>query len=96
MVIENFSFEIVPKKDVLILNLIKELPWNKATLSNDIPVSVLKDYIYCIRNGNFPKIIKKSEVTPLFKKGDPATKPDYRPVSPLSNFSKIVQKLIYV
>ena len=36
---ENFSFEAVSKKDVL--DLIKELPGNKATVSNDIPVSVL-------------------------------------------------------
>ena len=38
---ENFSFETVSKKDVL--NLIKELPENKATVSKDIPVSVLKE-----------------------------------------------------
>ena len=36
---ENFSFETVSKKDVL--DLIKELPKNKATVSNDITVSVV-------------------------------------------------------
>ena len=38
-----FSFETVLKKDVL--NLITELPRNKATVSNDIPVLVLKESI---------------------------------------------------
>ena len=32
---------------------------------------------------------------PIFKKGDPTSKKDYRPVSTLSNFSKIFEKLIY-
>ena len=37
---KNFSFETVSKKDVL--GLIKKLPGNKATVSNDIPLSVHK------------------------------------------------------
>ena len=38
---KTFSFEAVSKKDVL--DLIKQPPGNKATVSNDIPVSVLKE-----------------------------------------------------
>ena len=68
---KDFSFETVSNKDVL--NLIKELPGNKATVSNDIPVSVLKESVSayyekltnifdnCIRSGTFPKILKKAE-----------------------------------
>ena len=33
---------------------------------------------------------------PVFKKGDPTSKTDYRPMSTLSNFSKIFEKLIYL
>ena len=103
---ETFSFETISKKDVL--NLIKQLPGNKATVSNDIPVSVLKESVSayyekltdifnnCIRSGTFPEILKKSEVTPVFKKGDPTSKTDYRPVSALSSFSKIFEKLFYL
>ena len=40
---KNFSFETVFRKDVL--NLIKELPGNKAIVSNDIPVAVFKESI---------------------------------------------------
>ena len=40
---ENFSFETVSKEDIL--DSIKELPGNKATVSNDIPVSVFKESV---------------------------------------------------
>ena len=43
---ENFSFETVSKKDAL--DLIKELPGNKATVLNDIPVSVLKKSVFAV------------------------------------------------
>ena len=88
--------------------MIKQLPGNKATVSNDIPVSVLKESVSayyekltdifdnCIRSSHFPLILKKSEVTPVFKKGNPTSKTDHRPVSTLSNFSKIFEKLIYL
>ena len=49
-----------------------------------------------IRSGLFPEILKKSEVTPVFKKGDPTSKTNYLPVSTLSDFSKIFEKLIYL
>ena len=37
---KTFSFETFSRKDVS--DLIKQLPGNKNTVSNDIPVSVLK------------------------------------------------------
>ena len=81
---------------------------NKATVSNDTPVSVLKKSVSnyykkltdifnnCIRSGFFPEILKKYEVTPVFKKADPTSKTVYRPVSTLSNFSKLFKKFIYL
>ena len=101
---ENFSFETISKKHVL--DLMKQLPGNKATVSKDVPVSVLKEFVSayykklsdilndCIRSGTFPEILKKSEVTPVFKKDDPTSKIDYRPVITLSNFSKFFEKLV--
>ena len=80
-------------KDVF--NLIKQLHGNKATVSNDIPVSVLKESVSayyekltnifnnCIRTGTFLEILKKSEVIPVFKEGDPISEANYRPVSTL-------------
>ena len=64
---EIFSFETVSKKDVL--NLIKELPGNKATVSNNNPVSELQYSLFLaivknllifmtVRSGTFPEILK--------------------------------------
>ena len=44
-----------------------------------------------MRSGTFPEILKKYEVTPVFKKGDPTSKTDYRSVGTLSSFSKIFE-----
>ena len=104
MVTKLFFFETISKEDIL--DYIKQLPGN--TVSNDTPVSVHSESVSayyekltdifnnCIRSGTFPEILKKSEVTPVFKKGDPTSKTGYRPVSTLSNFSKIFEKLIYL
>ena len=43
----------------------------------------------------FPNILKKAEVTPVYKKFDMNDKQNYRPVSTLSNLSKVFKKLIY-
>ena len=37
--------------------------------------------------GTFPDILKKAEVTPVYKKDDMNDKQNYRPVSTLSNLS---------
>ena len=88
--------------------MIKEPPGNKATVSNYIPVSVLKESVSvyyeiltdvfnnCVRRGTFSEILKKAEVIPVFKRGNPTSKIDYRPVSTFSNFSKILEKNIYL
>ena len=83
----KFSFDTVSKKDVL--NLIKGLPGNKATVSNDIQVSAYYEKlgdisIKCIRSGFFLEILKETEVTPVLKKVIQHQK--HRPVSTLSSF----------
>ena len=46
-------------------------------------------------SGNFLDILKCAYITPYIKKGDTTNKSNYRPISTLSNFSKIFEKLIY-
>jgi hypothetical protein len=43
---------------------------------------------------SFPDCLKKSLIIPTFKKGDANDKNNYRPVSLLSIFSKIFEKLM--
>ena len=73
----------------------------------DIPMAAIKNATHayshrltiifnnCIRNGRFPDILKYADITSVFKKGDTTDRRNYRPISTLSNFSKIFEKLIY-
>ena len=76
-----------------------------STDCNDLSMSVLKrimDTIVkpftCIcnlsfRNGVFPNQMKKAKVIPVFKAGNKQHFTNYRPISLLSQFSKILEKL---
>ena len=46
-------------------------------------------------SGIVPSHVKIANVTPIFKKGDPLSIGNYRPISMLSVFSKIIEKLMY-
>lgn len=48
-----------------------------------------------IKTGIWPKHLKKSEVIPLHKAGPRDTMNNYRPISLISNFAKIYEKIIY-
>ena len=88
-------------------NAIKDLPTNISTISGDIPINILKQYpqIYSknladifnesIKIGKFPDILKKAEATPVYKKDNMNDKQEYRPVSTLSNLSKVFEKLTH-
>ena len=45
--------------------------------------------------GIFPTILKSGMITPVFKKGDSRYFDNYRPVSTLPVFGKILDKLMY-
>ena len=48
------------------------------------------------RNSDFPSKLKKANVTPVFKKGDRNSKDNYRPVSILSNVSKVLERFMFL
>ena len=101
----SFSFTLFSKEDIV--KAIKSLSSNKASPIEDIPIKILKNSIHiysekltnifneCLINGKFPDTLKRADVTPIFKKGNDNEKENYRPVSMLSTFSKVFEKLLF-
>ena len=46
-------------------------------------------------SGTFPSVLKTDILSPVHKKGNPQQFDNYRPISTLSIFSKLFEKLIY-
>lgn len=89
-----------------LLEIVKELRINSAPGCDNITVrdvQNLGEYIIpilvrlineTIQRGVFPTELKMSKITPLFKSGDRKCMNNYRPISVVSVFSKILEKLI--
>ena len=96
-----FLDECTPEE---ILKIISELENGK---SSDVPIRVIKKSAHVISGilgqyfnilmaeGVFPDVLKTGRVTPIFKKGNPEDIGNYRPVSTLPIFGKILEKIIY-
>ena len=87
-----------------IKNIIKSL---KLKNYDEIPPRILKVSLpniispiiyFCnkaMSSGIFPTWLKFSQIVPIFKKGDKDKLTNYRPISLLTAFSKIFEKVIY-
>ena len=96
---------VIPEEKIL--NIIRSLNPNKAhgwdeisvrmiKLSDDALVLPLKTiFINCLRRGLFPEIWKHANVVPVHKKNEKNVKGNYRPISLLPIFGKILEKLIF-
>ena len=49
-----------------------------------------------IETGVFPNCLKIAEVIPIYKKGDQNMPTNYRPISLLSQFDKIFEKMLFL
>ena len=86
---------------------INNLKTNKATQSTNIPAKLIKessdifgDFIFgnynnCASHSFFPNSFKNLIITPVHKKGAKTSKDNYRPVSILSNISKLCVSLMF-
>jgi hypothetical protein len=105
MVIQKY-FIFKPVESTYVLKLLKTLNAKKSTGFDHIPPKVAKlspesfsIYLSSIINNafksnTFPNDMKKSEVSPLYKKKDHMCKENYRPISIISVFSKVMETLI--
>ena len=87
-----------------IAKIIADLENGKAS---DISIPLLKnfsplilDYLVLfynqfINHGIFPGVLKRGSITPIYKKGDSRFLDNYRPVSTIPIFGKILEKIIY-
>ena len=71
-------------------------PIKYIKLSSSIIAPVItKIFNICIEMGVFPQSLKWAEIVPVFKKGDKTKEGNYRPISLLSPFSKILERHLY-
>ena len=102
----NFFFT-APSTSYQISDIISTLKSGKSLGPNSIPMKILKSLSSLIssplfqiinesfQSGVFPEKLKLAKVIPLFKKACPLTASNYRPISLLSVFSKITEKVMY-
>ena len=100
------SFSISPCTVNEVSNVIQSLKNGKSSGPNSIPVKLLKILNHPISSvlsvlinesfstGIFPDKLKMAKVIPIFKKGLKTKTCNYRPISLLSIFSKIFEKLM--
>ena len=101
----QFSFTVVEYDDIL--KKVKKLNTSKTSQQSDIPTKVLREndeffakffhenFNLCIDVDIFPSDLKIADATPTYKKKSKYSKDNYRPVSILSNISKIYERCIY-
>ena len=101
------SLYFKPTTEDEVIKIIKNLNNGKSLGPNSIPIRILKynDTILSkplskiinlsLKQGVFPHLCKSAKVLPLFKKGDHLDCNNYRPISLLSIFSKIFEKIVY-
>ena len=99
-----FLFQCSPQD---VYNEIAILKIKKATRTSDIETKfnkyanpVISKFVsdlfnFCLKEGVYPDSLKVAKVIPIFKKGEQDKTTNYRPISLLSQFNKIFERLLY-
>jgi Reverse transcriptase (RNA-dependent DNA polymerase) len=90
-----------------VLHVIRSLNNGSSSGYDEIPVGLIKNcsstilsslvatFNVSLRSCEFPNCLKISRTVPIYKSGEKSNVSNYRPISVLTNFSKIFEKLIY-
>ena len=86
---------------------ILNLSVSKACQDTDIPSKIVKEntdnfsstlhssFNRFVINSEFPSLLKQDNITPVFKKAERYSTDNYRPVSILTNVSKIFERCMF-
>ena len=86
---------------------IKEMKDNEVLCPNSIRTKILKVHSktlskplaelinLSLNQGKFPTILKIAEVIPIHKRGHKSECDNYKPISLISNISKLIEKTVY-
>lgn len=100
-----YSMFLTPADESEIISIAKTFKNSYSTGPDNLSTFILKPVIHLLakplaylvnlsfETGLFPKILKQSKVTPVFKKGEKMNKNNYRPISLNSVFSKIFERI---
>ena len=103
--LNSFFLDAVTEDEIE--SIIGNLNSRKTIGPNSIPTRILKEFENMLKTpltviinisfqtGIFPEQCKIAHITSVFKKGDTLDSSNYRPVSLLSNISKILEKAMY-
>lgn len=98
-----YLFEVLEPE---LLSIVRTMKNKNSSGHDEIPITVIKHHIdsiikplsYIINNvfkaGIFPDDLKKSLVKPYFKKGNSEDFSNYRPISLITSFAKIIEKIL--
>ena len=99
------SYQPITEEEIRLA--IQKLKPSKCCGADQIPAFIVKGcvdtivkpllhiYNLCLQFSTFPSIWKVSKVIPLFKKGDRRLGKNYRPISLINTFSKIIESILH-
>lgn len=103
-VVNNFVF--APVTPPLLQDIVNKLKPKKSTGTDNISTKLLKEilpiitiplchiYNLSLQTGFIPNRFKIAKVIPVYKSGDKHLYTNYRPISLLSSFSKVLEKIV--